>query len=409
MNIYIFLKVCGELFLYFAFLSGIPGLFPITFAPAWPVLICGAATGMAAFVSDHGKSGVRFACLLFPVCSLAFATTVMDLLVLIPPVIYLGSMMIRDEWDLEYFHFREFFRKSLTVLGIFLLVIFFGSMLEDSTGQRDPLLNSTGTLRYAILYLIIGILLQRQLRMGNHTVSSRYVSNTQMVLVSLSTALFLLAILGTERYLASQGISLGNLIGEALRFAVGLPVYLISILVLLVMGLDGKTLEKIESEQSVETQPIETNPLPEMGEAIIQQPEVTISFPWWLAVLILAALTVALILLTRMLRSRPAGTSIQETVEKLAHQAKQPKKQRRSNRQKVRKMYREYLKTEQNRGHRILPWHTSADILKDGKSSTDPEAAARLRQVYLSARYDVTNSVSSAQVQSAKDALKKIQ
>lgn len=409
MNLYIFAKVCAELFLYFALLSGIPGLFPYTYSPVWPVLFCGAAAAIAGYVSDHGKSGARFLCLLFPVACLTFAATIMDGLTLIPPVIYVLVTVFRDEWDLEYFHFRDFFRKSLTVLGIFLLVIFFGAMLEDSTRQRNPLLDATGALRYTLVYTVIGIVLQRQLRMGTDSRRSGFVSNLQLTLVSLSTGLFLLVLLGTERYLASQGISLGNLIGEALRFVVSLPVYLLGMLVTLIMGLDGDVLEEIKDSQSVETQPIATNPLPGMGEAVIpQQQEVMVTFPWWLAVLILAVLTVGLILLTRMLRNRPTGNPIRETVEKLAPEAKQPRSQRRSNRQKIRKYYREYLKAEQSQGHKLKHWHTSEDILRENRSGSK-KAAAQLRSLYLSARYDPDSPVSSQQVQKAKEALKKVQ
>lgn len=409
MNLSIFAKVCAELFLYYALLSGIPGLFPFTYVPVWPVLFCGAAAAIAAYVSDHGKGGVRFLCLVFPMCCLTFATTIMDGLTLIPPVIFVTVTIFRDEWDLEYFHFREFFRKSLTVLGIFLLVIFFGSMLEDSTRQRNPLLDATGALRYALGYTVIGIALQRQLRMGTDSRRAGYVSNLQLTLVSLSTGLFLLVLLGTERYLASRGISLGTLIGEALRFVVSLPVYLLGMLITLIMGLNGDVLEEIKDSKPVETQPIATNPLPGMGEAVIpQQQEVMVTFPWWLAVLILAALTIGLILLTRMLRSRPTGNPIRETVEKLPPDAKQPRSQRRSNRQKIRKYYREYLKAEQSQGHKLKHWHTSEDILRENRSGSK-RAAAQLRNLYLSARYDPDSPVSSQQVQKAKEALKKVQ
>ena len=409
MNIYVFLKVSGELFLYFALISGIPGLFPYTFSPFWPVLFCGAAAAIAAFVSDHGKNGARFPCLLFPLCCLSFPSTIMDCLVLLPPVIYVAVVIIRDEWDLEYFHFREFFRKSLTVIGIYLLVVFFGSMLEDSTRQRNPLLDASGALRFSLIYAVLGILLQRQLHMGTDSRRSRYVSNVQMILVSLSTALSLLLILAAERYLASKGISLGNLLGEVLRFVVSLPVYLLGILVTLIMGLDGDVLEDIRSTETVVTEPIATNPLPGMGEAVIpQQQEVVVTFPWWLAVLILAALTLGLILLTRMLRNRPTGNPVRETVEKLAPEAKQPRSQRRSNRQKIRKYYREYLKAEQSQGHKLKHWHTSEDILRENRGGSK-KAAAQLRSLYLSARYDPDSPVSSQQVQKAKEALKKVQ
>lgn len=406
MNFYVFLKVFGDLCLYFACIGAFPALFPYDFSFLWPAIVCAASAGIAAFLSDHGRNKGRFPLIALIFCCLVLGDTVMEALILIPPVAYAIAMLVRDEWSLEYFHFREVFRKALILLGLFLLVIHFGSTLEDSISQRQPLLDSAPVLRYGLLYTVSGILLQRKLRMGSDSARDRYLNNIQLVLVTVGTGLFLLAIIFAERILESYGISLSELIGQALRFAVGLPIYLLGMLVTFLMGLDGKVLQQIQDSQAVETEPIETNPLPEMGEAILQQPQVEVAFPWWLAVLILAVLTLVLVYLTHVLRSRRTDAPVREVVSRILPKPNGKQPSRRSNRSKLRRVYREFLKSEKRKGHKLLPWHTSQDILETLQPSGDSKAAAVLRQLYLSARYDLTSAVTQDQVKAAKDALK---
>ncbi|MBR5868040.1 MAG: DUF4129 domain-containing protein, partial [Clostridia bacterium] len=84
------------------------------------------------------------------------------------------------------------------------------------------------------------------------------------------------------------------------------------------------------------------------------------------------------------------------------------REQRRSNRGKVRKLYREYLKMVRRKGQKLETYQTTADILEKHPQNTDTEAAARLRQVYLKARYDTGKAVTDEDVEQAKAAMKAV-
>ena len=407
MNFHVFLKVFGDLCLYFACIGGFPTLFPCDFSLLWPTLVCGAAAGIGAFLSDHGKGIGRFFCLILPAACLALADTLMEVLVLLPVLAYTVILICRDGWHLEYFPFRAAFQKCLKFLGIFLLVMFFGSMLEDSVNYRDPMLDSTAVLYAGLLYAASGIILQRQLRLDTNQIREKYFNNLQLVLTALGTGLFLLGLILAERFLASQGISLSEIIGQALRAVVAFPLRILGALVMLLFGMDGKTLEKIESAQTAETTPAATGPSLPMGQAVTpQQLQTDVGFPWWLAVLILAAMTALLLYLLRQMRGRRIVASARETTEKIASKTGQKPNIRRSNRAKLRKVYREFLRTEQGRGQKLESYHTSQDILDALRPGGNPSGAEKLRQLYLKARYDEANDITPEQLSQAREALK---
>lgn len=407
MNFQVFLKVFGDLCLYFACIGGFPTLFPFGFSYLWPALACGAAAGIGGFLSDHGKGRGRFFCLVLPISCLILADTWMEVLVLLPVLAYTIVLICRDGWYMEYFPFRAAFQKCLKFLGIFLLVMFFGRMLEDSVSYRNPMLDSTAVLYAGLLYAASGIILQRQLRLNTNQIREKYFNNLQLVLTALGTGLFLLGLILAEGFLESRGISLAEIIGQALRAVVAFPVRLLGALVMLLFGMDGKTLEKIESVQVAETTPAATGPSLPMGQAVTpQQTQIDVGFPWWLAVLILAAMTVLLLYLLRQMRGRRIAASARETTEKIMPTPGQKPSLRRSNRAKLRKLYREFLRTEKGRGQKLEAYHTSQDILDALRPGGNATAAARLRQLYLKARYDEANDITPEQLSQAREALK---
>lgn len=405
MSFYVFLKVFADLCLYFGCIGALPALFPHSFFFLWPAIICAACAGISAFLSDQGRNRGRFLFLVLTVTCFLFGKGLMEWMILFPPIAYTLVMIFRDEWGLEYFHFRETFRRALIVLGIALLVVHFGGIIETG-GHKGTVLNSNALLQNALIYALCGILLQRQLRLGTGNVRDKDLNNLQLALVTICAALLLGSIIAAEWILSSQGISLRNVLGQALRTIFGIPLYLISYLLTLIMGLNGQVLQQIQDTQAVETEPSPTALLPPMGEAVLEQQPVETAFPWWLAILILAALTTFLILLTQVLRNRITEANRGEIIEKFLPKAAEKQPSRRSNRSKLRKIYREFLRAEKRKGHMILPCHTSADILHDLKPEGDPEAAARLRRLYLPARYDLDSPVTAQQVQEAKNALR---
>ena len=79
-----------------------------------------------------------------------------------------------------------------------------------------------------------------------------------------------------------------------------------------------------------------------------------------------------------------------------------------SNREKVRRVYREFLDSTRKRGIKITDKMTSEEILNAIKGICDEKGAVALRDVYIVARYNDYANVSSEQVHMAKEALKQI-
>ena len=406
MNFHVFLKVFGEVCLYFGCVGALPALFPHDLFPLLPAAVCAIPAAIAAFLSDHGKVPPRFLLLLLAMSSLLLGSSLMEWLILLPPVIYVASLILRDEWTLEYFHFREQFRKTLTIMIITLVLVHFGVLIE-SRSQRTHVLDSIALLQHLLIYGFCGIVLQLQLRLGTDRKGIHYLSSLQLLLVTVCTGALVLAIVAAERFLSSRGISPGQLIGYGLQiiFGVFLSVFQRLFTIVAEMIKTAKRL-RLEDNASSDVDPVTVMLMEQMQQLLPDAPQEAAPFPWWLAILVLILLTGILILLSRVLRGRKPEGHHSETVRQLSPSVRQKQPSRRGNRSRLRKVYREFLKSEKRRGHRLRPWHTSLDILDDVQPGGDPEAAARLRNLYLSARYDPGSNVTPQQVQEAKDALK---
>jgi len=103
-----------------------------------------------------------------------------------------------------------------------------------------------------------------------------------------------------------------------------------------------------------------------------------------------------------LLDCRTRSTGSGQTVERIVPVKREKQPIRQSNRGKVRHLYRQFLKEEQKRGLKRKSSQTSADILRKISPTTDPDAAAALREVYLSARYDQAAEVTPEQVELAR-------
>jgi len=406
MSFHVFLKVFGEVCLYFGCVGALPALFPHDLFPLLPAAVCAIPAAIAAFLSDHGRTPPRLLLSLLLLPCLLFGHSLMEWLILLPPVIYAASLIMRDEWTLEYFHFREQFRKTLTIMIITLILVHFGVLIE-SRSHRTHVLDSIALLQHLIIYGFCGIVLQLQLRLGTDQKRSRYLNSLQLLLVTVCTGALVLAIVAAERFLSSRGISPGQLIGYGLQifFGVFLSVFQRLFTIVAEMIKTAKRL-RLEDNASSDVDPVTVMPMEQMQQLLPDAPQEAAPFPWWLAILVLILLTGILILLSRVLRGRKPEVHHSETVRQLSPRVRQNQPSRRGNRSRLRKVYREFLKSEKRRGHRLQPWHTSLDILDDVQPGGDPEAAARLRNLYLSARYDPGSTVTAQQVQEAKDALK---
>ncbi len=78
------------------------------------------------------------------------------------------------------------------------------------------------------------------------------------------------------------------------------------------------------------------------------------------------------------------------------------------NARQLRRIYKTYLEYRSSKGLSVLPSDTSAEILERDRAADESGDAARLRELYIAARYGAPSAVSRAQVQEAQACLERI-
>ena len=147
-------------------------------------------------------------------------------------------------------------------------------------------------------------------------------------------------------------------------------------------------------------------PLESVPPAAPEPQPVESTFPW-IALVVTVAMVVVLVLMLRTFQSS-GGKAVSQHTEEALETGTTRRKDRSSNRSKLRRCYREFLRYERKRGLALRRYHTSLDVQKRLTADTDPQAASQLRQLYLAARYDPHREVTAEQVRQARAALKKI-
>ena len=406
MSMGMFWKILGDACLYFSVTGAFPTVFAHHCSFLWPALLCGAGVGIAALLSEHGKDPWRYGALLLPALSLMLAGTLLEVLLLLPLLIYTAAVVIRGEMGLEYYGYREVFQKTAIGWCVFFLVIQLLAYFETASHTNRSVVDAEAQLLYGVLHLLSGVVLLRQLRLGTED-RGRRLNHVQLICVLGGTGVVLGGVVAAERLLREQTDSLMEYVGRAL-----LGIFTPLMHLLNQVSFDEDYPEATEAVASTQpsTEPLPFTQMMEQYGTSAAEPvtEGEPSFRWWLAVLILAVLQVLLLLfLLNILRAHPAESGTPETLEAAETQEQNKKEPRRTNRAKVRRYYRDFLKAEQKKGLKLRPDQTSADILASISHDTDARSAAQLREVYLSARYDETREVTTEQVKAAKSALKK--
>lgn len=410
MSIWIFWKLFGDICLYFSVVGALPTLFYHEFSFLWPALLCSIGAMAAAMILFRGKYRGRLWGLLFPLLSLLPATDLMGLIILLPPVIYTAAVILRGQFLLEYLSFREFFRKSCIFFTILFVLLCMGSATEDMTRPWAAVISLEDPLRYGIFFAVSGVILLRQLRMGCDSGSrDRQLNNSQTALMAAGSGVVVLLMVGAERLISAYGQEILNALGQFLMLIISLPIGILGWLVNLLFGDMTQMYEELP-EGTGSTMPTETiaegvpPPAPSIGTV---QPQ-DLPFPWWLAVVIVVVLTAILLAALHLYRSKAAGGASQTVFDKVILPERKAKQSAASSRAKVRRYYREHLKTERRKGLRLRHNQTSADILERIAPDTDAQAAARLRDIYLRARYDEKAEISPQDALDAKNALRKL-
>lgn len=405
MSMWMFLKIAGDGFLYFSVICAFPFLFNCGFSCFWPPVLCGAGVGMAALLDRMGRRELRVLGLVLPLCSLILTGSKADILILTPLLLYTAAVILRGEFSLEYYSFRQIFLTCIKVWAIFFLVILTAHNFETEVQSRDIILDSAAAFRYGLLWALCGVLLQRQLRLGDDRPQR---TPGQSVALAVGSGAVLAGFVALERLLMSYATSIDQILGQTMKWLVSLPIGIIGAIIEAIMRADPELIEWFEedvTEATAETIQSGNIPMATPVEPQVQTPAEE-TFPWWLVIVILVVMSVILIYMMRVLRSSKPRKERENTIEKVEPAKRSKRESSRSNRTRVRRAYRAYLKAQRKKGLQLRTDQTSLDILN--MTSQNREPAARLREVYLAARYDETRPVTAEQVRSAQETLKEL-
>ena len=138
---------------------------------------------------------------------------------------------------------------------------------------------------------------------------------------------------------------------------------------------------------------------------------------WLLVIGIIAAAAVALVMLLLMIRYlRASRKEVREKTLESMDEAPFFQKLRRRKKEhvvsegdRVREIYRTYLRELQSHGQKIFDTNTSLEILNDAEKANVTEADEKLRQIYLVARYGDAKQITISEANAAQKYLNEIQ
>lgn len=399
-----FFMHAAELSLYASIVSMIIRLFDPTFSmPVFILILCLST----AFMDICPRSRwTRFIGIIIAAIPFLFIETVLDSMLILPPLIYTVITIILDRKISDYYSFRFFYVTASKIwlpVGIILLSLNWFDVnfsKAGSLGFGDPM----GVFAWFVLFFAAGSVLLHQLRIN--TDYGRLEEAKETVVYS-SGIVICLAV-----YIAmSYGFFM------FLKYASKLLVRILEYLNILpalasaLIKFDDYT-ENVQSERKfgemTEEEVIERRvtilgPLydEQMNEPVVHK------FPWWAVILTVIITSAIFILLLRKKASyKPIPREDRMMTAPLNDLPKKGVFRRLDNRIAIRRIYRKFLLRSVYLGYSHKPYNTSRDVLLETSELTKEAAAAELRDLYLKARYNDPDTVTDEDVKRAGELLK---
>ena len=335
-----------------------------------------------------------------PLALLLFADGLISILLLAVAWLYFALMHIFGKTAMEYY----IYRKAYIAMALIGVVGFFVARVIP----LFPEVNLISEITFFLLFGLLGVMALRELRMGIRT-NLRWMSYSALSLivpiVGAVAATFLLAL-----FLKTFGKYLQ---------------YIFAPLVLFLWAIEkifGNLFEHAVPAYNSERETFEPVEI-ETGEGVPWQPKEEQATPTgplevdWMLILVIAmvvvVLTVAIILLVRYLRKnqRPVEEEqlgAQDETEFRMRRQKRKKVVAIPESQKIREIYRMYLRDLRIKGQTIRQENTSLDILREAEKKTDEAPNETLRAIYLIARYGDASRITTEQTELAKTCLNQI-
>lgn len=378
-------KVLSDLCLYFGIVGGAAPWFGGTeLFLLWPALLCAGGVWLAG-LSDRGPV-LRLAGLLPPLASLLLANSLFDCILLAPALLYTALLILTGRLDLNRDQYHDFFFRSAVVAGILFLVVLSYSLSDWRT-----------MLFFLSLYLLLGVYLMRQLRLDQSGWGVKGLN-----FLSLLGTLVLGGVLCLAALLVLQLAGpVWGLVCYVLLQGLSVVIYAAAFLCRFLPSLKGREPQDVEittvddTLQQLEELRGETNPITDQILTIIG---------------IVLAVLIAALVIWRMLkttRRRSSAASRMVHSERIDVPRETGPVLFRSDRDKVRRSYRKFMLLLLNRTQ-LKASYTSMEINNSAAFLQNEAPADRLRQLYLTARYDQETEVTSQQAKEAKELVKAI-
>ena len=404
-----FLKIFSDCCIFFGLLGIAPSLLPYSYPLPAAALICAIAAALAALLHNKNKLLLSAACAVLPFLSLLMANGWKEMLILIVPIVYTCAIILRGDLYLQYFHYRHFFIRSMGLLIGLWCAISAAVYIEDPKQVHEQVIFTSILLQYALIHFICGVILQRQLRMGES--SHSHGGAGQVIGMLGSAGVTALCFLVTDSLLQDKFLQL-------VRDTLAVVMMALTPLTELLIKARKWSLERQllvrENWKKTAEHPDDVLDMDAIREnsAILQETEgspVGGNSAWLMIIAIVGVVIFFVLMFFVFSNLRPQkGAAFLSAEVRGKEKSKKSSFIRLSPRARVRQAYRDFLHHQKQKGFVLKKHYTTADILQKVSSPETDTAAAQLREVYLSARYDEQREVTRQQADAARSALRSI-
>ena len=403
-----FLKIFSDCCIFFGLLGIAPSLLPYSYPLPAAALICAIAAAFAALLHNKNKRLLSCICAILPLLSLLMANGWKEMLILIVPIVYTGAIILRGDLYLQYFHYRHFFIRSMALLLGLWCAISAAVYIEDPKKIHEQVIFTSILLQYALIHFVCGVILQRQLRMGES--SHSHGGAGQIIGMLGSVGVTALCFTVTDSLLQDRLLQL-------VRGSITVVMMLLTPLTDLLIkarkwSLERQLLVRENWKKSAE-HPDDVLDMDQIWEnsGVLQA---TKDSPvggnsdklMIIAIVGVVIFAVLMFFVFSNLRTQK-GAAVLSAEVRGKEKSKKSTFARLSHRAKVRQAYRDFLHHQKQKGFVLKKHYTTADILRK-VSNPETDAAAQLREVYLIARYNEQSEVTRQQADAARSALKAI-
>lgn len=404
-----FLKMFSDCCIFFGLLGCAPSLLPYSYPLPAAALICAVSAALASVLHNKSKRLLSCACALLPFLSLLMANGWKEMLILIVPIVYTGVIILRGDLYLQYFHYRHFFIRSMALLIGLWCAISAAVYIEDPKQVHEQVIFTSIILQYALIHFVCGVILQRQLRMGES--SHSHGGAGQIIGMLGSVGVTSLCFLLTDSLLQDKLV-------QFIRDTIAVVMMMLTPIAELLMKARRWTIERQllirENWKKTAEHPDDILDMDAIREnsAILKETE---GAPVggnsaWLMIIAIVGVVIFFVLMFFVFSSlrTQKGASVLSAEVRCKEKSKKASFIRLSPRGRVRQAYRDFLHHQKQKGFVLKKHYTTADILQKVSNPETETAAAQLREVYLSARYDEQREVTRQQADAARSALRSI-